>query len=98
MAGSRQWGVAKDSPGCVGQVGFEVHTTTATGHKLLPDCIRVLQADSVDVNSLEVILGAMNEAGWAADKVALAECGQGSNHRLWEEVQNGTSDFGENGQ
>ena len=57
-------------------------TTTATGHKLLPDCIRVLQADGVDINSLEVILGAMKEAGWAADKVALAG--------MWSRIQSQT--------
>jgi len=44
-------------------------TNTPTGHKLLPPCIRVIQGDGVDINSLEMILGAMKSAGWAADNV-----------------------------
>merc|ERR1712178_149132 len=50
-------------------------STTSTGHRLLPPCIRVLQGDGVDINSLEVILGAMKEAGWAADNLAFGSGG-----------------------
>merc|ERR1711920_227122 len=31
-------------------------STTPTGHKLLPPCIRVIQGDGIDINSLEMIL------------------------------------------
>lgn len=31
---------------------------TPTGHKLLPPCIRVIQGDGIDIQSLEMILKA----------------------------------------
>jgi len=50
-------------------------TNTSTGHKLLPPCIRVIQGDGIDINSLEMILGAMKDAGWAADNLAFGSGG-----------------------
>jgi len=67
-------------PGTVLQVlekleGKFGHTKTTTGHKLLPSCIRVIQGDGIDIKSLEMILGAMKEAGWAADNLAFGSGG-----------------------
>merc|ERR1719277_598322 len=55
-------------PGIVLQVleklGSRFETVkTSTGHKLLPPCIRVVQGDGIDINSLEVILNAMKDNG-----------------------------------
>merc|ERR1719356_1192134 len=48
---------------------------TSTGHKLLPPCIRVVQGDGIDINSLEVILNAMKSQGWAADNLVFGSGG-----------------------
>jgi len=48
---------------------------TSTGHKLLPPCIRVIQGDGIDIKSLDMILIAMTEAGWAADNLAFGSGG-----------------------
>merc|ERR1711874_780088 len=37
--------------------------TTSSGHKLLPPCIRVIQGDGIDINSLDMILKAKIKAG-----------------------------------
>jgi len=50
-------------------------TKTSTGYKLMPSCIRVIQGDGIDIKSLEMILGAMKEAGWAADNLAFGSGG-----------------------
>merc|ERR1712241_499227 len=50
-------------------------TTTSTGHKLLPPCIRVIQGDGIDIGSLQTILDAMKGAGWAADNLAFGSGG-----------------------
>eukprot|EP00534_Pseudo-nitzschia_fraudulenta_P011728 CAMPEP_0201204080 /NCGR_PEP_ID=MMETSP0851-20130426/168164_1 /ASSEMBLY_ACC=CAM_ASM_000631 /TAXON_ID=183588 /ORGANISM="Pseudo-nitzschia fraudulenta, Strain WWA7" /LENGTH=366 /DNA_ID=CAMNT_0047492129 /DNA_START=13 /DNA_END=1110 /DNA_ORIENTATION=- len=48
---------------------------TSTGHKLLPPYIRIIQGDGIDINSLDMILNAMAEAGWAADNLAFGSGG-----------------------
>merc|ERR1711881_517276 len=48
---------------------------TSTGHKLLPDQVRVIQGDGIDIGSLEMILQAMKDAGWAADNLAFGSGG-----------------------
>merc|ERR1712045_748294 len=40
-------------------------TKTSTGHKLLPPCIRVIQGDGINIDSLAMILQAMKDANWA---------------------------------
>merc|ERR1712226_34431 len=50
-------------------------TKTSTGHKLVPPCIRVIQGDGIDINSLAMILKAMSDAGWAADNLAFGSGG-----------------------
>jgi len=50
-------------------------STTSTGHKLLPDCIRVIQGDGIDIGSLEVICKTMKEKGWAIDNLAFGSGG-----------------------
>merc|ERR1719245_2400013 len=48
---------------------------TKTGHRLLPPCIRVIQGDGIDIGSLEMILTAMRDKGWAADNLAFGSGG-----------------------
>jgi len=48
---------------------------TSTGHKLLPQCIRVIQGDGIDINSLETILRSMKDKGWAADNLVFGSGG-----------------------
>lgn len=50
-------------------------TDTPTGHKMLPPNIRVIQGDGIDYKSLEMILQAMSDAGWAADNLAFGSGG-----------------------
>lgn len=50
-------------------------TKTSTGQKLMPPCIRVIQGDGIDINSLDMILKAMSDAGWAADNLAFGSGG-----------------------
>mmetsp|Transcript_62783 Transcript_62783/g.175491 ORF Transcript_62783/g.175491 Transcript_62783/m.175491 type:complete len:462 (-) Transcript_62783:258-1643(-) len=50
-------------------------TKTPTGHKLLPPCIRVIQGDGIDIKSLDMILKAMTDKGWAADNLAFGSGG-----------------------
>ena len=45
-------------------------TKTATGHKLLPPTLRVIQGDGINIDSLQTILQAMKDDGWAADTSA----------------------------
>jgi len=51
------------------------HRETETKHKRLPSCIRVIQGDGIDIHSLEMILQAMKENGWAADNLAFGSGG-----------------------
>ncbi|CAK0822086.1 unnamed protein product [Prorocentrum cordatum] len=50
-------------------------TTTSTGHRVMPDCIRVVQGDGADIKSLEVVLQAMKDKKWAADNLAFGSGG-----------------------
>eukprot|EP00416_Gambierdiscus_australes_P019491 CAMPEP_0171064312 /NCGR_PEP_ID=MMETSP0766_2-20121228/6204_1 /TAXON_ID=439317 /ORGANISM="Gambierdiscus australes, Strain CAWD 149" /LENGTH=794 /DNA_ID=CAMNT_0011520333 /DNA_START=57 /DNA_END=2441 /DNA_ORIENTATION=- len=50
-------------------------TTTNTGHKKLPECLRVLQSDGIDINTVDNILRAMKSGGWAADNLAFGSGG-----------------------
>jgi nicotinamide phosphoribosyltransferase len=63
-------------------------TTTSTGHKLLPDCIRVLQGDGINIDSLAMIIAAMKDAGWAADNLAF-----GSGGALLQKLHRDTQKF-----
>lgn len=69
-----------DLPGTVLQVlekleGKFGSDKTSTGHKLLPQCIRVIQGDGIDINSLETILRHMKDKGWAADNLVFGSGG-----------------------
>ena len=44
--------------------------TNAKGYKVLPDYIRVIQGDGVNIDSIEAILEALKEAGISADNIA----------------------------
>merc|ERR1740123_32584 len=48
---------------------------TSTGHRLLPPCIRVIQGDGIDIDSLQMILTAMKDNLWAADNLAFGSGG-----------------------
>eukprot|EP00434_Breviolum_minutum_P036778 symbB.v1.2.032601.t1/scaffold3933.1/size58575/11 len=50
-------------------------STTKTGHKLLPPYIRVIQGDGVDYESVPKILGALKDAGFAADNMVFGSGG-----------------------
>merc|ERR1712070_74084 len=63
-------------------------TTTSTGHKLLPDCVRVLQGDGINIDSLAMIIAAMKDAGWAADNLAF-----GSGGALLQKLHRDTQKF-----
>jgi len=63
-------------------------TTTSTGHKLLPDCVRVLQGDGINIDSLAMIITAMKDAGWAADNLAF-----GSGGALLQKLHRDTQKF-----
>merc|ERR1712012_147266 len=51
------------------------HVKTPTGHKLLPPCIRMIQGDGINIDSLQVILQAMKDKGWGADNLAFGSGG-----------------------
>ena len=59
----------------LGKAFEEGVTTTKTGHKLLPPCIRMIQGDGISYESLGAILDAMAAAGWAADNLAFGSGG-----------------------
>merc|ERR1712178_263266 len=48
---------------------------TKTGHKLLPPYIRVIQGDGVDWETIPKILGAIADAGFAADNIVFGSGG-----------------------
>jgi len=48
---------------------------TSTGHKLLPPKIRVIQGDGIAIDTLDMILKAMADGGWAADNLAFGSGG-----------------------
>jgi len=50
-------------------------TVTATGHKLLPAYIRVIQGDGVDYESIPKILGTLKDAGYAAENMVFGSGG-----------------------
>ena len=48
---------------------------TATGHRLLPKYIRIIQGDGIDADSLEHILSMAADRGWASDNLAFGSGG-----------------------
>jgi len=50
-------------------------TVTATGHKLLPPCIRVIQGDGIDYETIPQILDALVAANFAADNIVFGSGG-----------------------
>jgi hypothetical protein len=59
----------------LGKAFAEDVTTTATGHKVLPPYIRMIQGDGISYESLGEILKAMALAGWAAENLAFGSGG-----------------------
>jgi len=50
-------------------------TNTKTGHKLLPPCVRVIQGDGVDYETIPKILQSLMDKGFAADNIAFGSGG-----------------------
>lgn len=46
------------------------HTVNSKGFKVLPDCVRVIQGDGINYQTIPVILDNLSKAGWAADNLA----------------------------
>ena len=46
------------------------YTVNSKGYKVLPDCVRVIQGDGIDVESLPRILERVMAAGFAADNIS----------------------------
>jgi len=59
----------------LGEAFKEDVTTTHTGHKLLPDYIRMIQGDGISYETLGEILDAMAAKGWAAANLAFGSGG-----------------------
>jgi len=51
------------------------YTVNAKGYKVLPDQIRIIQGDGIDLNMLLLVLEAMDAAGWSADNIAFGSGG-----------------------
>lgn len=51
------------------------YTTNNKGYKVLPDCIRVIQGDGIDYDSIADILDALMNAGFSADNIAFGSGG-----------------------
>lgn len=52
------------------------YNVNSKGYKVLPDQIRVIQGDGVDLEMVNIILQTMETAGWSADNIAFG-CGGG---------------------
>jgi nicotinamide phosphoribosyltransferase len=46
------------------------YTINSAGYKVLPDCIRVIQGDGIDINSIRQILANMDKRKFALDNIA----------------------------
>ena len=51
------------------------HTVNSKGYKVLHPKVRVIQGDGIDFKMLELILSAMEKAGWSADNIAFGSGG-----------------------
>lgn len=70
-------------------VGFGKYVTkTSTGHKLLPPFLRVIQGDGIEFSTLDGILGAIVQSGWAAENLVF-----GSGGGLLQKVNRDTLKF-----
>lgn len=47
--------------------GFSINSK---GYRVLPDCVRVIQGDGIDVNSLPQILSNLHRAGYSVDNIS----------------------------
>lgn len=46
------------------------YTTNRLGYKVLPDCVRVIQGDGINLESITTILESLKAKGWAAENIA----------------------------
>lgn len=63
-------------------------TVNRKGYKVLPDQIRIIQGDGIDIVMLDKILEAMDKAGWSVDNIAF-----GSGGGLLQKVNRDTMKF-----
>lgn len=63
-------------------------TTNSLGYRVLPDCVRVIQGDGINVDSLPQILDNLLERGWSADNMAF-----GMGGGLLQQVNRDTQKF-----
>lgn len=52
------------------------YTVNAKGYKVLPDFIRVIQGDGVNLNSIEIILKNLTDSGWSAENIVFGMGGK----------------------
>jgi nicotinamide phosphoribosyltransferase len=45
-------------------------TVNAKGYRVLPDWLRVIQGDGINIDSIKLILDTIIDAGWSADNIA----------------------------
>lgn len=50
-------------------------TTNSKGYRVLPDYMRVIQGDGIDIKSMTVILGFLTSQGWSAANIAFGSGG-----------------------
>lgn len=46
-------------------------TTNQKGYKVLPACVRVIQGDGININSIPLLLNNLLKSGWSMDNLAL---------------------------
>lgn len=46
------------------------YTTNSRGYKVLPDCVKVIQGDGVNLDSITEILQKLESKGWSAENIA----------------------------
>jgi nicotinamide phosphoribosyltransferase len=64
------------------------YTINSKGYKVLPSCVRVIQGDGINIETLPVILENLLSAGWSADNLAF-----GMGGGLLQQVNRDTQKF-----
>lgn len=64
------------------------YNTNAKGYKVLADCVRIIQGDGINGDTVEKILANYEKHGWSADNIAFG-CGAG----LLQQVDRDTCEF-----
>ena len=59
----------------VGDFNFDGTCNNEKGFKMLPDYVRVIQGDGIDIDMIELVLEAVKEAGYSTENVAFGSGG-----------------------